>query len=89
MGAVLALAGIFMFKNRNLQQQAAGLGILVGILVLAAAGFAAKSALDGFTGNMQPGLGFGAAALAVLFSWLARRAIQADEKLVRSMDRLR
>jgi peptidoglycan/LPS O-acetylase OafA/YrhL len=91
MGTVLALAAIFLFKNRPLQGKMAGSGILVGILLLVLAAAAVQGVRSSVPadGSVQFGVGLAAPVLGTLLLFLANRAIQKDEKLVRSMDRLR
>jgi CHASE2 domain-containing sensor protein len=91
MGVVLAVAAIFLFKNRPLQGKLAGFGMILGILTLVLAAFTTKTTLDAVPagGTTQWGLGWAGALVGMLGSWLAMRAIRNDEKLVRSMDRLR
>ena len=91
MSIALAFATIFLFKNRNLQGRFAGLGMLVGILLLILAGVATQGVRSAVPadGTVQFGLGWGAPVLGLLSFWLASRAIKKDEQLVKSMDRLR
>jgi hypothetical protein len=91
MGTVLGLAAIFLYKNRPLQGKLSAFGILLGILTLVLAGFVAKTTMDQLPagGTINWGLGWAGPVLGMLLSWLAGRGIKADERLVRSMDRLR
>jgi Domain of unknown function (DUF4293) len=91
MSVVLALAAIFLFKNRPLQGRLATFGILLGVMTLVLAGFVAKTNMDAFTNGTthQWGLGWAGPIIGTITSWLATRGIKADERLVRSMDRLR
>jgi len=85
LGGALATAAIFLFKNRPLQAKLSiGVGLLGLMATIAVASLylpVAKSA----------SLQVGAALLPVvmLMAGLANYRIQKDEKLVRSMDRLR
>jgi hypothetical protein len=87
----IALAAIFLYKNRNLQGKIAGLGILTGVMVLILAAIATQGVRSAIPsdGTVQFGLGWGAPVVGAVLLWLASRAIQKDERLVRSMDRLR
>ena len=87
----IALASIFLYKNRNLQGKIAGLGILTGALLLILAAIATQGVRSAIPsdGTVQFGLGWGAPVVGAVLLWLASRAIQKDERLVRSMDRLR
>lgn len=91
LGALLALITIFLYKNRMLQARLAGLGVLVTILLLVLVGISSKTTLDQLPegGSMQLSAGLALPVVALLFNWLAGRAIRKDEALVRSMDRLR
>ncbi len=87
--ALVAVITIFLYKNRKLQMKMAILGIVLSVLTLGI------SLLDFW--NFEPqtiqgksfmyGLIFPFAMILLFF--LAWRGINKDEKLVRSMDRLR
>lgn len=91
LGLAISFGAIFLFKNRQLQGKLTALGMFSGILMVLLAGLA----YQGVQKNMPAGgsVSFGAAwvtpLVAILFLWLAGKAIKKDEKLVRSMDRLR
>ncbi|MCC6461557.1 MAG: DUF4293 domain-containing protein [Saprospiraceae bacterium] len=91
LGAILSLVAIFLFRNRMLQARLAGLGVLITLLLLVLVGISSKTTLDQIPegGSMQLSAGLAMPVLALLFNWLAGRAIRKDEALVRSMDRLR
>lgn len=87
LAGVLLLADIFLFKNRPLQSKISagalfvvGLGVGYGIYLFFS---------NDIPANVTPDLGIGLPVLAVVFGTLASRYIKADEKLVRSADRLR
>lgn len=88
-GIALFLAAIFLFKNRRLQTRIVAVSMLAALLVFLGAAwlFMDNSKLAG--NDLAPGLGLGSPVIAILFGWLANRAIRKDENLVRSMDRLR
>ena len=73
------------------KRQLAGGAIIASLLLLVLAALTTKQTLDavpaGETASFQAGLGM--PVLALLCQWLAMRNIGKDEKLVRSMDRLR
>lgn len=87
--ALLAVATIFLYKNRKLQMKMSLGGILLGAVILFV------SALDYWNFTPQTALGkefnygiiFPFLIMGLFF--LAYRAINKDEKLVKSMDRLR
>jgi len=87
---ILSVGTIFLFKNRPLQLRLCLLGIVVsvGLLILEY-----KDAVDdknspNFTqGSWQPGIILPILIIIALF--LAIRGIRKDQKLVKSLDRLR
>ncbi|MBK8969288.1 MAG: DUF4293 domain-containing protein [Saprospiraceae bacterium] len=91
LGALISLAAIFLFKNRSLQMRLALVAAGIGIMLLVLLGITVKNTLDQAPGNgtVNFAFGLGLPVLALLFNWLAARAIRKDEALVRSMDRLR
>lgn len=91
LSAALSLIAIFLFKNRKTQLLLASVNYLVilGIAIMMYVyslymGYFEEKGIDGsFTM-------YAAIPLAlVVFNFLASRGIQRDEKLIRSMDRLR
>ena len=89
LGAV-ALVCIFLFKNRKLQFRLCIIGILLSILVIVleyykTTGFKEANAFQ--SGSYQPGALIPFAI--VIFFYLAAKGINKDEKLVKSLDRLR
>ncbi|HND89396.1 MAG TPA: DUF4293 domain-containing protein [Saprospiraceae bacterium] len=89
--ALVSAIAIFLFRNRPLQGRLAGSAIIASLLLLLLAGLTTKQTLDSVpTGeSVQYQAGLALPLLAMLFQWLAMRNIGKDEKLVRSMDRLR
>jgi hypothetical protein len=80
----IGLATIFLFRNRKLQLKLIYLGLFVSIVLLTLY-FLEKR--DFSTGNLALWAIF---YFAILVSYLlAARGVRSDEKLVRSMDRLR
>lgn len=82
---VISLVNIFLFKSRKLQMQLCTLAI---IGIIAAVGWGIYSAIA-VTGNDIPHYGAVFPIAGIIFEWLAKRGIRADEKLVRSAERLR
>jgi hypothetical protein len=88
--ATLATVTIFLFKNRKTQLQLVWLGILlsavvIGLQVYSVEGF--KTSTNMTQGTYQWG---GLLPIAMLiFLILAARGIRKDEKLIKSLDRLR
>lgn len=90
LGGVLALGAIFLFNNRKLQSS---LTRLVALVALATLGFACWLYFSAQTSNTEllTSLGIGCAMPIVSFitGCLAAANIKKDDKLVKSMDRLR
>ena len=87
--AVIALIAIFMYKNRSLQQKLVYLAILLCIallIVVFVLGFGDTPDLMNqasiFVGSFLP-------LLAVVFLGISLRGIRKDDRIVKSMDRLR
>lgn len=90
LGILLALGSIFLFKNRPLQGQLSSLGMYLGFMSLALAGFGMWRNL-GKVPDCQYSFdaGWAMPVLSIVFQFLAVRGIRNDEKIVKSMDRLR
>ena len=86
----LALAAIFMFNNRKTQMKLAQIAIVANVVGLILA-FILMLQDGANLGTVDPDDGVGAYLPFgfLLFGILALRAIGKDEKLVKSMDRLR
>lgn len=91
LGVALAFAAIFLYKNRNLQGKITGISLVISVLLLALAAFTAQMVRSAVppTGSVQFGLGWVAPVAGIILLWLAGKGIKKDEKLVKSMDRLR
>lgn len=88
LGVLLAIIDIFLFNNRKLQLKVTSLFILLGVLSavsLALFQFVIGKELITKINYIPYVLSF----FSIAFGILAYRGIDADEKLVRSMDRLR
>lgn len=86
---IIALAAIFLYKNRTTQLKVVKFATYIQITAL---GFAAGVlfSLGGFgTFLWREILSSGVIGLGLIFLWLAGRAIKQDEELVKSMDRIR
>ncbi len=89
-GAALALIAIFLFKNRKLQGNLARISfiaILIGF-ILAIVFFMNDVAYQG-AAEFEDDYGIFLPFVSLIFLILAMRGINKDEKMVRSMDRLR
>ncbi|MCC5929368.1 MAG: DUF4293 domain-containing protein [Cyclobacteriaceae bacterium] len=91
MAAVLAFYNIFQYRNRLVQTKicaATAFLIMASLAVSAFIIFDAERVFDSSVkGNYK--VGFFMSALALIFNSLAVRFIRRDEKLVRSVDRIR
>lgn len=83
--AVASLATIFLFKNRTLQLNLCRLILVVLAAIVASAAYFAYAT----AGTDMPQVGSAFPFVAFVATLLAMRGIRADERLIRSMDRLR
>ena len=86
--AALALIAIFLFKNRQNQFVVNRLNIILNLFLL---GFFVYRSLNlsGEVSTSEKGIGMLIPVFSIVFLVLANRAIQKDENLVKSVDRLR
>ena len=92
LGMVIALSAIFLYKNRSLQIRLSYLVIVVGILLIVVAAilfFNQGAAIEDTVKNINDAVGLYMPVLAFIAGFLAARYINKDEKLIKSMDRLR
>lgn len=84
----LALSSIFLFKNRATQMRIASISMVANLIGV---GFALFLLFQNKVDFNSLALSVGAflPVIAIVFELLANRFIRKDEKLVRSMDRLR
>ncbi|MFN5477948.1 MAG: DUF4293 domain-containing protein [Sphingobacteriales bacterium] len=87
---LLALVAIFMFKNRNLQKNLAWLGFLLSIVLVGLEIYIANN-YETTLNLQQSSWKFGAIMpiLMVVFFFLTILGIRKDEKLIKSLERLR
>lgn len=87
----LALASIFLFRNRKLQMTISRIAIIANVIgiVLACILFIQDKIVTVEEASIQDGVGAYLPFGFLVFGILALRAIGKDEKLVKSMDRLR
>lgn len=89
-GGLATLGAIFLFNNRPLQKRLSYLGVVMAILLPLVAFLLIYNERTGDAlGAINDGLGIYPPILALIFAILAGRAIGKDDKLVKSMDRLR
>ncbi|MEO6133094.1 MAG: DUF4293 family protein, partial [Saprospiraceae bacterium] len=91
LGAVIALVSIFMFKNRKLQLKLGYIIIVIAILLPAIAFllFTKESAAIDPSVHVSDKAGMFVPIVAILCAAIANYYIRKDDKLVKSMDRLR
>lgn len=87
LAGVVLFATIFLFNNRKLQMNLTKVGVLLVVVASVFGGYTWWG--DSAKELAEPDFGIALPILAILFAWLAHRGINADEKLVRSVDRLR
>lgn len=90
-GIVLSLVAIFMYKNRTLQQRFGYFIIIVAILLPVYAFLLFNQATQQAASDVhiEDQAGLYLPCVAIVFAALANRFIKKDDKLVKSMDRLR
>jgi ABC-type phosphate transport system permease subunit len=89
---VLALATIFLFRNRGTQKRLIWLGLLAALLLLALMYLQTENLLTGNPNNYKNEsfkLGAVFPILYIILMFMAYSAIRRDDKLVKSIDRLR
>lgn len=91
LGGVISLGAIFLFNNRALQLRLSYLTVVMAILLPLVAFLLIYNDGTSFgeASNLQDGLGIYPPILALICGILAGRYIGKDDKLVKSMDRLR
>jgi len=90
LGGVIALANIFLFNNRSLQSRLCIILIILAIFLPALAAWLIFSQQGNPSSNgIDDGLGLFLPVVALIFAVLANIFIKKDDKLVKSMDRLR
>ena len=88
--SILALATIFLFKNRQLQKKLSVIAILVSLGLIALEFYFVndfKTTLNLSESTWKPGALM--PILIAIFFFLALQGIRKDEKLIKSLDRLR
>jgi len=86
--AFLALISLFIFKNRKLQITINRFNILINLILLSLLAYHLLN-LSGETKVLEKGIGSFLPLVSIVLLLLANRAIQKDEDLVKSVDRLR
>lgn len=90
-GGLVAAMAIFLYNNRSLQLRLTLLTIVSAILlpIVACLLVLTESATVNDTAVYEEKLGIAMPIVAIIFSALAYRNIKKDDRLVKSMDRLR
>ncbi len=91
LAGLIAFIAIFLFKNRVFQSR---LSLLAAIVALAGGTWALiaglqDKAVETANASIDYGFGISLPILTIIFAVVASRYIRKDEKLVKSMDRLR
>jgi glucan phosphoethanolaminetransferase (alkaline phosphatase superfamily) len=91
LGGLIPLIAIFLFKNRKLQSSLSMVSIALAALLPIIAFFLIYNESNGILqdNTVKSSLGSFLPILPLIFSILAKKYVDKDEKLVRSMDRLR
>ena len=88
--SIISLLAIFMFKNRKLQVKFANITIVLGFFFYVTTLVYMLSYYDNFFGILSSiSYGIILPLCAIIFMFLAKGRIGKDEKLVRSLDRIR
>jgi peptidoglycan/LPS O-acetylase OafA/YrhL len=88
--SILALVTIFLFKNRSQQKGLALIGALLSIAIVALEFFLVEEYMKGLNlAENSCQIGAILPVLMVVLFFMARGGIVKDEKLVKSLDRLR
>jgi hypothetical protein len=91
-GALIPIVAIFLYSNRNLQKNLAMVSAVLAIILPVAAGGLSVQEMGSNnlqSSGIQPSLGAFLPIVSLISSILAHKYIKKDDKLVRSMDRLR
>lgn len=87
---VLALISIFLYKNRTTQMRVVALMMIISLAIAITAFWIFYHNTQNIKeGIVHLGLGMASPLLSILFGSLANKFIRKDDKLVKSMDRLR
>ena len=87
--AILAIISIFNFKNRKSQFILGRLNMILNLILLGFFVYRILNSPGEANGVSEKGVGIYLPVISIVFLVLANRAIQKDEDLVKSVDRLR
>lgn len=85
---IISFITIFLYKNRKRQILTARILLIALVILWLYINFISWYVLH-YAVDMLHAIMFFTSAISVVLAWLAVRAIQKDEKLIRSIDRLR
>jgi hypothetical protein len=85
--ALMMLVTIFLFRNRILQMNLTKIALFIASVGVGVGAY--RFFVDQAMEKAQPALGIALVLLILILGTLAHRAINKDEKLVKSVDRLR
>ncbi len=86
--AILSIGSIFLFKKRKLQLMLGRINILLNFILLGLFVYQSLN-ISGETEVSEKGIGIFLPVISIVLLVLANKAIIKDEKLVKSVDRLR
>lgn len=86
---LLSITAVFLFKNRKLQMRITMLAILLALGATGLMAFYIFGAMDVEIETIHYGLTTIIPLVDIVFLFLAYKGIQKDEKLIKSMDRIR
>jgi len=86
---IICLLAIFLYKNRSLQTSLVYVSIVLAIVLTATMIILLQSNTPKFLEQSSPFIGSFLPLLSIIFLVLSLRSIKKDDKLVKSMDRLR
>jgi len=89
LAGLLALIAIFLFRNRKAQMRLTVTAMVLLVVAAVVAVVLLTQDVPNLTFDYAVGIGTFLPLLALILSGIAYRLIKKDEKLVRSMDRLR
>jgi hypothetical protein len=93
LGVLMAIITIFLYKKRKIQEQLVSAFILISLIINGLALFIMYNDLQTVQENIdtafEVGVGTFLPALGFIAGFLALRGIRKDDKIVKSMDRLR
>ncbi len=91
LSVLLLLVDIFLFRNRAFQYNVIRFVMVLEVLLTGLTAYALWGAPTGLEGQPSLTIGFGSILppIALILTFLAGKGVKKDEKLVRSVDRLR